>query len=226
MEKREQQIDDSAGLTLPSRGCQLSPAPARPGHRRGPPSARAAGRGGRWGRRARAAPAEAARGAQGLRGCRAGQHVPGGPGAPALERSPCPPAPSCARGGASPRPASTSLPEPSLPLAGCSILLPAAPAQRPAVLRGCRGCRGTERLPGPAGAAGPGSPVPSGLSHSPGHQDPPGQHLCTGAVPVPGTPGRALTVGHTSLCSPLLPCPGWLPSGTARCQVSVPGGLS
>lgn len=38
--------------------------------------------------------------------------------------------------------------------------------------------------------------------------------------------GRALTVPHTSLCIPLLPCLGWLPSGTACCQVSVPGGLS
>lgn len=225
MEKREQQSDDSAGLTLP--GVPTVPcsstarAPAGTTQRTCSRAGWAVGDGERG-----AAPAEAARGEHGLRGCRAGQHVPGVPGVPALGRSPCPPAPSCARGGASPRPASTSLPEPSLPLAGCSILLPAAPAQRPAVLRGRRGCRGTERLPGPAGAAGPGSLVPPGLSHSPGHQDPPGQHLCTGAVPVPGTPGRALTVGHTSLCSPLLPCPGWLPSGTARCQVSVPGGLS
>lgn len=30
MEKREQQSDDSAGLTLPSLGCQLSPAPVWP----------------------------------------------------------------------------------------------------------------------------------------------------------------------------------------------------
>lgn len=220
MEKREQRSDDSAGLTLPSLGCQLSPPqlPHGPGHWWDHPADAAAGPG-RAGDAGKQSPGAApawkqprasrGRGDAGWFGCWA----PGGDG-PSSAGS----APSLSERGLPSTLLASRCPKPSLPLAGQSILLPAAPAQ---------GGRSTERLPGPRwaaarlpGAAGLGIPGPAGLG-SAGHRGRPGWHLHAGAVPVTGAPGRALTIP-----CPLLPCLGWLPGGTVRFQVSVPGGLS
>lgn len=65
-----------------------------------------------------------------------------------------------------------------------------------------------------------------GLGHHPGTAAPPRRHLRARAGPVTGTPGAGPYRTSHLAPSPLLPCLGQLPGGTARCQVSVPGGLS
>lgn len=61
-----------------------------------------------------------------------------------------------------------------------------------------------------------------GSAVSPGHQGPPGHHLRASDGNSQGGPLPYLTPCSAAL----LPCPGWLPGGTACCQASLPGGLS
>jgi len=170
MEKREQQSDDSAGLALPSLGCQLPPAPACPRALVG--TTRRVRRPGRA-MRGRRAPGQRLPGStDGLGGCWLGG-TPGLRGPQrrwVLESHLCPiPEPPPAPGVCGVPSAGRHLAAPSPPcrMGRWSILLLAAPAPHPGKAAQARG------LPRCGGAAGPqgwGCPVLPGLAGTPGHR--------------------------------------------------------